>query len=112
METMSHLHIYWEVNKICHKTLYNYVYEKVFKINNSTGKILAYTHTNNKEIYKQMDSVTQYPFLDFAHHLHFKKHDFWKQTLFPPCSKEAPKLVDSLNRAILSHLTPKKRSSF
>ena len=50
------------------------------------------------------DSLTQSPFLDFVHCLFF--NTFPKPTLRPSASQEAPKLVEPLDRAILSHWAP------
>jgi hypothetical protein len=51
-------------------------------------------------------------FLEFAHRLNFfKSTTFRKPDLLPSSRKETPNLVDSLDRAILSHCPATENSS-
>ena len=56
-------------------------------------------------------SLTQSHILDSVQRLNFVQNsEFRKLAVLPSSGKEAPNLVDSLDRAILSHWVPQKHS--
>jgi hypothetical protein len=57
-------------------------------------------------------SLTQSPILDSVQRLNFMQNSaFRKPAVRPSSGKEAPNLVDPLDRAVLSQLIPQKHSA-